>query len=87
MYIRIVDKGSKDGITPHLDGLAEGPQALGCYKFAALEAETDSAVLYDMKEIQKITDRFHHVIAHFVVVAFGYTKMMALLKENKGCSV
>ena len=34
-----------------------------------------------------ITVVFHHFIAYYVVTAFGYTKMMTLLKDNKGCSV
>ena len=38
-------------------------------------------------QVEKNTERFHHFIAHYVVAAFGYTKMMAVLKENKGCSV
>ena len=42
----------------------------------------------DMEEIQKrVIDRFHHFVGYYVVGAFGYTKMTALLKENKGSSV
>ena len=87
MHIRIVDKETEDGITPNLDKLVEGPEALGYYEFASMEADKESSNLYDMKQVEMSTDRFHHFIAHYVVAAFGYTKMMALLKENKGSSV
>ena len=81
------DMGTDDGITPHLDVLAEGPPAFGYTKFAAVVAGVQGENEVDMKEIQKITDSFHHVIGHYVVGAFGYINMMALLKENKGSSV
>ena len=67
MLIRIVDKGTEGTITPNLDKLVEGPEALGYYKFAAMEVNKESANLYDMKQVEKTTDIFHHFIAHYVV--------------------
>ena len=87
MLIRIVDKGTEGILTPNLDKLVEGPEALGYYEFVAMERNKDKNNMDDMRHAEKTTKRFHHFIAHYVVAAFGYTKMMALLKENKGCSV
>ena len=44
-------------------------------------------MVYDTKQAEKTTEKFHHFIAHYVVAAFGYIKMMTLLKNNKGCTV
>ena len=87
MLIRIVDKGTEGILTPNLDKLVERPEALGYYEFIAMERNKDKNNMDDMRHVEKTTKRFHHFIAHYVVAAFGYTKMMALLKENKGKSV
>ena len=52
---------------------------MGYYEF--------STMVYDTKQAEKTTEKFHHFIAHYVVAAFGYIKMMTLLKNNKGCTV
>ena len=52
-----------------------------------MEADKESPNLYNTNQVEKTTERFHHFIAHYVVAAFGYTKMMTLLKDNKGSCV
>ena len=47
----------------------------------------DGSMVNDTNQVEKITEKFHHFIAHYVVAAFGYIKMMTLLKNNKGYSV
>ena len=47
----------------------------------------DGSMVNDTNQVEKITEKLHHFIAHYVVAAFGYIKMMTLLKNNKGCSV
>ena len=60
MLIRIVDKGTEGILTPNLDKLVEGPEALGYFEFVAMERNKDSTNMYDMSHVDKTTKRFHH---------------------------